>query len=101
MSDQANNVSVTSVIFTRRCLRSGSSRCLAADSSCGQLGPERVGAALADGAAELDGPVALAAELGAPRPEPPRRELQRVLVRESDRAVRLMRDRRADPRRLP
>src|SRR5213593_565306 len=93
ISVQANRVSVRSVIFTRRRLRSRWS-------SRRQVRPERVGAALRDRAPELDGPLALAAELGAPRPQAPRHELQRVLVGEADRAVRLMSDRRADPRRL-
>ena len=62
--------------------------------------PERVGAPLGDGAPELGRPVAFAAELGAPRPEPARHELQGVLVREADRAVHLMGDLGADARRL-
>src|SRR5262249_56428169 len=90
ISVQANKVSVTSVIFTRT-LRS----LIQHGSSCGQMRPERGGPALGNRAPELDRPVALAAELGAPRPQPARRELQRVLVREADRAVHLMRDRGA------
>ena len=45
-------------------------------------------------------PVALAAELGAPRPEPARDEVQRVLVREADGAVGLVRDAGAEAGRL-
>src|SRR5262245_49782725 len=94
MSVQANSVSVTSVIFTRKppfdSFRSAGR----------QVRPERVGAALGDSATELDRPVALATELGAPRPEAPRDELQDVLVGEADGAMRLMRDRRAHAGRL-
>src|SRR5581483_10415965 len=55
-----------------------------------QVVPEVVGAARRDALAELDRPRALAAELRAPGPEPPRGEVQRVLVREADRAVHLV-----------
>src|SRR5207253_11238940 len=96
ISVQANSVSVTSVIFTRG-LRSRSCR---GCSSRGQMRPQRVGAALGDRTPELGGPVALAAEFGAPRPETPRRELQRVLVREANRAVHLVSDLGADARGL-
>src|SRR2546430_6133444 len=89
-------LSVTSVIFTRG-LRARSCR---GCSSRGQMRPQRVGAALGDRAPELGGPVALAAEFGAPRPETPRRELQRVLVREANRAVHLVSDLGADARGL-
>src|SRR5262249_61563015 len=95
ISVQSNRVSVTSVIFTRK-LRSRCSH----GSSRGQVRPERCSAALGDRTSELGRPVALAAELGAPRPQAARRELQRMLVREADRAVYLMGDRGADARRL-
>src|SRR5207245_3905841 len=62
--------------------------------------PERVGSPAGDLPPERGGPPALTAELGAPGPEPPRDELEVVLVGEAERAVHLMRDRRADPRRL-
>src|SRR4029453_19557857 len=93
---QGKRVSVTSVIFTGRLRSRPSWGC----SSSGQVRPQRVGAALGDRAPELRRPLALAAEFGAPRPEPARRELQRVLVREADRAVHLMGDRGADARGL-
>src|SRR6266566_1757934 len=60
-------------------------------SARGEIAPERVGAARGDGAAQLARPPALAAELRAPGPEPPRREMQRVLVGEADGAVGLLR----------
>src|SRR5262249_54218779 len=112
ISVQANRVSVTSVIFTgkppfdssihRRASAGGTPaprrRRRAHRSARRQVRPQRVGAALGDRASELDRPVALAAELGAPRPEASRHELQRVLVREADGAVGLMGDRRAHAR---
>src|SRR5262245_62934375 len=66
----------------------------------GEVGPERVRPALCRAAAELGRPVALRPELGAPRPEPPRHEVQRVLVREADGPVALVRDARAEAGRL-
>src|ERR671919_1353496 len=69
-------------------------------SALGEIAPERVAAARGHAAAELDGPRALAAELGAPRPEPARREVQRVLVGEADGAVRLVDETRAHARSL-
>ncbi len=65
-----------------------------------EIGPEGVGTARGDVPAQLAGPVALAAELRAPRPEPPRGEVERVLVGEADGAVDLMRDAGADAGRL-
>src|SRR5262249_58194827 len=50
--------------------------------------------------AELRRPVAFRAELRPPRPEPPGREVQAVLVREPDGAVDLMGDTRPDAGRL-
>src|SRR5436190_20072761 len=69
-----------------------------APSSRGEIGPERVGAARGDAAPQLDGPAALAAELRAPRPQPAGREVERVLVREADRAVDLVDEAGRDPR---
>src|SRR5688572_11062408 len=66
----------------------------------GKIAPERVGAARGDGLTELARPRTLAAELGAPRPEPPRGEVERVLVGEADGAVRLVREAGADAGRL-
>src|SRR5262245_14436699 len=109
ISVQANRVSVTSVIFTRllrscrarrHVVRRGAPLIRGTCSPRGQLGPERVGAALGDRASELGGPVAFTAEPGPPRPEAPRHELQRVLVGEADRAVHLVSDLRADARGL-
>src|SRR5262245_40871024 len=114
ISVQANRVSVTSVIFTGRPPFDSSIHKRASAggtqprdalrrahrSAPRQVGPQRIGAALGDHASKLDRPVAFAAELGAPRPEAPRHELQRVLVREADGAVGLMGDRRAHTGRL-
>src|SRR6266545_6660686 len=69
-------------------------------SAGGHVRPEGVGAARRDLAAEGGGPISLGAELGPPGPEPPRDEVQRVLVREADGAVALVRDTRAEARRL-
>src|SRR5438105_9472375 len=69
-------------------------------SSRRQGGPERVGSPAGDIAAERGRPPALAAELRAPGPEPPRDELEVMLVGEAEGAVDLMRDRRGDSRRL-
>src|SRR5258708_4254036 len=69
-------------------------------SARGEERPERLGAALGDRPAQQGRPLALAAELGAPRPEPARDELELVLVGEADRAVDLVRDRGADTRGL-
>src|SRR5688572_8481601 len=69
-------------------------------SAGGEVGPEGVGAAGGHGGAELARPRAFAAELGAPRPEPARGEVERVLVGEADGAVRLVRDAGADAGRL-
>src|SRR5687767_5708497 len=65
-------------------------------SAGGEVGPEGVGAAGGHGGAELARPRALAAELRAPRPEPARGEVERVLVREADGSVRLVGDPRTD-----
>src|SRR5687767_4750857 len=69
-------------------------------SARGQLTPEAVGAGGGDATPQLDGPAALAAELGAPGPQPPGRKVQRVLVGEADGAVRLVRDAGPDAGRL-
>src|SRR5918996_1876619 len=82
---------------TRRFAKSMAVR---APSALGEIAPERVAAARGHAAAELDRPRALAAELRAPRPEPARGEVQRVLVGEPDRAVRLVREPRALAGRL-
>src|SRR5205809_5164873 len=63
---------------------------LSLSEACGEIGPERVGTARGDAATQLHRPATLAAELGAPRPEPARREVERVLVREADRAMHLV-----------
>src|SRR5690348_11852327 len=54
--------------------------------------PQLVGAARGDALAELDRPVALRAEIVAPRQRAKRIAMQDVLDSESDRAVHLMRD---------
>src|SRR5438132_380457 len=64
-----------------------------------QVGPERLGAPRGDLAPQLERPVALPSELGAPGPETSRDEVERVLVREADGAVRLMRNARPEARR--
>src|SRR4030081_3433704 len=66
-----------------------------------QVGPERLGAPRGDLAPQLEGPVALPSELGAPGPETPRDEVERMLVREAEGAVGLMRDARPETRRFP
>src|SRR6185436_18247390 len=66
-------------------------------SARGEVGPERAGAARGDVAAQLGGPVRLAAELRAPRPEPPGGEVQGVLVGEADGAVGLVSEAGRDP----
>src|SRR5438105_7170306 len=66
-----------------------------------QVGPERLGAPRGDLAPQLERPVALPSELGAPGPETSRDEVERVLVREADGAVRLMRNARPEARRFP
>ena len=71
-----------------------------ADQVRGHERPQRVGAARRHHAAEPVGPMRLVAELLAPRPQPPRRLVQRVLVGEAHRAVHLMRDRGAGAGRL-
>src|SRR5690606_3212895 len=60
----------------------------------------RVGALRNRFAAELFRPVASGAEFRAPRPEPPRREMEPVFIGEADRAMNLMRDRGRDARRI-
>src|SRR5216684_1311880 len=70
--------------MTKRVL---SSRCL------GDEGPELVGAPFRDHPPEARGPHRLVAELLAPRPQPARRMVQRVLVRKPHRAVHLVGDR--------
>src|SRR5205814_7802275 len=61
-------------------------------SARGEVRPERLGAPLGHRPAQHCRPLALAPELGAPRPEPARDELELVLVGEADRAVDLVRD---------
>src|SRR5712691_13071721 len=63
-------------------------------------GPQLVGAAPGYEMAELDRPVALAAEIVAPGQEPQRVAVQNVLLGEADRAVYLMGDGDALLRRL-
>src|SRR5262245_37761861 len=69
-------------------------------SAGGEGGPERVGATLRDILADLGRPVALRTELGPPGPEAPRDEVERVLVREPDRSMTLVRDPGAEACRL-
>src|SRR5713226_3543226 len=57
-----------------------------------QQRPEAVGAARCGEAAQFDRPVALDAELVAPRPQAPRQMMQAVLVGEADGAVHLVGD---------
>src|SRR5207249_8338074 len=66
-----------------------------------QVGPERLGAPRGDLAPQLERPVALPSELGAPGPETSRDEVERVLVREADGAVRLMRNAAPRPAASP
>src|ERR1700719_212271 len=73
---------------------------IGASRSCGDKGPEPVGAALRDHPPETGGPDRLVAELLAPGPQPARRMMQRVLVRKAHCAVDLVGDRRAGARRL-
>src|SRR5271157_2607197 len=68
--------------------------------SLGDEGPKLVGAARRDHAAEAGGPDRLVAELLAPRPQPARRMMKRMLVSEAHRAVHLMGDRSAGAGRL-
>src|SRR5947208_14156901 len=63
---------------------------MVASRSCGDEGPEPVGAALCDHTAEARGPDRPVAALLAPRPQPARRMVQRVLVGKAHRAVHLM-----------
>src|ERR1700730_14453959 len=65
-----------------------------------QVGPERFGAPRGNLAPQLERPVALPSELRAPGPETPRDEVERVLVREADGAVRLVGDACPEPRRF-
>src|SRR3984893_4406567 len=60
----------------------------------GDEGPELVGAARRDHLAETLGPHRLVAEFLAPRPEAPRRMMQRMLVGEAHRTVHLVGDSR-------
>src|SRR5207249_145973 len=69
-------------------------------SGLGDKRPQRIGAARGHHVAELDPPMRLVAEFLAPRPQPARRVVQRVLVGKAHRAVHLMRDCRAGPGRL-
>src|SRR2546427_2774394 len=66
-----------------------------------QVGPERLGAPGGDLAPQVERPVALPSELRAPGPEAPRDEVERMLVREADGAVRLMRNARPEACRFP
>src|ERR1700758_3573372 len=70
---------------------------IGASRSCGDEGPEPIGAMPGDHLPETRGPDRLVAELLAPGPQPARRVVQRVLVGETDCAVNLMGDRRAGP----
>src|ERR1700724_3368265 len=60
----------------------------------GDEGPELVGAARRDHPAETLGPHRLVAEFLAPRPEAPRRMMQRMLVGEAHSTVHLVADSR-------
>src|SRR5229473_6446395 len=73
---------------------------IGASRTLGDERPQRVGAVFGDHMAELGGPMRLVAELLAPRPEPARRMVQRMLVGKAHRAVHLMGDRRPGPGRL-
>src|SRR5260370_18902086 len=64
------------------------------------MGPGGAGAARGAGRAEGAGPLRSPPDLGPPRPEPARHELELVLPGEADRAVDLVRDRSADSRGL-
>src|SRR5262249_47249091 len=66
-----------------------------------ELAPEPVRAPGCDFMPQPDGPAAFVAELRAPRPQAARGEVQRVLVGEADRAVRLVGDAGADAGCLP
>src|SRR5258705_12789604 len=61
-----------------------SSRRQRAPSARGELTPQLIGTTGGDLTAQPLGPAALAAELGAPRPQTAGREMQRVLVGEAD-----------------
>src|SRR6185312_548820 len=63
--------------------------------SRGQEGPQLVGAGAGDHVADADGPIGFVAEFLAPRPQPARRMVERVLVGEAHRAVHLVGDRGA------
>src|SRR5215472_18693522 len=71
-----------------------------ASRSCGDERPELVGAAFRDHAAETRGPHRFVAELLAPRPQPARRMMQRMLVGKAHRTMHLVRDRGAGAGRL-
>src|SRR5712664_375490 len=66
-----------------------------------QVRPERLRAPRGDLSPQLERPVALPSELRAPGPEAPRDEVERVLVREADGAVRLVGDARPEACRFP
>src|SRR5262245_53084317 len=61
-------------------------------SSCRQQRPQLVGAARRHAGAELGRPIALAAEIVTPGPQPAREPVQHVFLREADGAVQLVRN---------
>src|SRR5262249_29593585 len=62
--------------------------------------PQSLAAAAGDLPPDVGRPAALGAELGSPRPDPPRDEMKRVLVGEADGAMALVRDAGAEARGL-
>src|SRR6516164_2834328 len=81
-------------------LTRGVTKSVRSSRTLGDEGPELVGAVCGDHAPEALSPHRLVAELLAPRPEPPRRMMQRMLVGEAHRPMHLMGDRRPGASRL-